>query len=253
MTHNAMLQIMHKVHEEYDDWETNKMAYDYANELWSAAHQCIVNKDQIHQDMLPEYTFKILHETKSLSKCLTDKFRKLVISNHARGLTTSETIDWILKEDSQKNETPFYLFKYENVCGYDKIKEYLLIRISYLKPTHPRWPHKKYGEHWRTERQQYLNAINDMPYSQIKEQIAALSEHYEQLHTQFKQTENPNDIEKLHKCKIQTLAAINLLARTTETNIYLGTINSQSTAKALTAPQENQKEIQLTTTKKEQK
>ena len=42
------------------------------------------------------------------------------------------------------------------------------MRVSYLKPSDPRWPDKKYGEYWAHERQAYLNTINDIPLGHIK-------------------------------------------------------------------------------------
>ena len=94
------------------------------------------------------------------------------------------------------------------------------MRISYLKPTDPRWPQKKYGEYWNEERRQYKNAIKDMPFTDINEQIAVLSEHYTALQTRFNETYEIIDLERLHKCKLQTIAAMNLLSQTTDPGVY---------------------------------
>lgn len=233
MTHTEIQQTINKVHGKNQNWEIKGNAYEYAYQLWIAAHECIEDTENKDQETLAKQTHDILHQTGSLAKCLTDKFRRLVISHHARGLTTSQTIDWILPDEMLKDVTPFHLFKYANVCGYKNVKNFLLMRISYLKPTDPRWPQKKYGEHWKKERQHYKEALNDMPFTDIREQIATLSEHYANLNTYTDTYIETRDIERLHRCKLQTIAAINLLTRTPHTDFHQQAILQQNMTQAL--------------------
>lgn len=259
MTHTEIEKAINKVHQQNKDWESRGNAYYYAHQLWVEAHDCIGDIQNTDQKTLAKQTYDILHQTGSLAKCLTDNFRKLVISHHARGLTTSQTIDWILPDEMLKNVTPFHVFKYANVCGYENIKNFLLMRMSYLKPTDPRWPHKKYGEYWKKERQQYKEAINDMPLTDIKEQIAALSEHYAMINTRINESYESIDFERLHRCKLQTIAAINILSHTTEIDIHQKTIFQKNMTNSLLnaiSSTENQLQPdtkkQLTGTKQEQ-
>lgn len=259
MTHTEIEKAFNKVHEQNKDWETKGNAFFYAQQLWGEALHCIGDTKDTDPNTLAKQTYDMLHQTGCLAKCLTDNFRRLVISHHARGLTTSQTINLILPDEMLKDITPFHVFKFANVCGYDNIKNFLLMRISYLKPTDPRWPHKKYGEYWKKERQQYREAISDMPLIDIKEQIAGLSEHYAMINTRINESFETIDFERLHRCKLQTIAAINILSQTTEMGIHQKTIfqknmtnsllNAISGADHQLQPHEQK---QLTSTKQEQ-
>ncbi len=250
MTDGQIKEHISKVHARNHNWEINKGAFKYGQQLWEATLQCIENRDTNDDETNANQTFHILSATGSLSKCLTDNFRKIVISYHARGLTTTQAIDQILYDEDLRYDTPFHVFKFANVCGYDNIKKFLLQRISYLKPTDPRWPHKKFGEYWKKERQEYLEAIEDMPFSNTKEQIASLYEHYTALNTHLNSAKEAIDIERLHRCKLQTIAAINILTRTTEVEIHHQAVFQKNIPKILLeaisgTPVENQLHTQI--------
>lgn len=236
---------MDKIHQQNQNWENNGKAADYAHELWHAAHNCIQDKENKDKQELAKATYDILRCSGSLAKCITDNFRRLIIAYHARGIPTAQTIELILNDETLRDITPFHLFKHENVCGYHNTKDFLTMRLSYLKPTDPRWPHKKYGQHWQKERHHYLQSIMDLPYTTIQEQIAALTEHYATLHTQAEQVYDFKDIEKIHKCKLQTIAAINILTQSKGTDPYQHTITHQNGIETL------QKAITGTTTQKQ--
>ena len=193
MTPTQVKETLSEVHTKHKNWETNQKAYAYAHDLWNAALQCIENKDDSDEKEVVQQTFELLHITGTLTLCLTDTFRKIIISYHARGYTTTDTIDKILIDEDLTPTTP-------------------------LKPTHPRWPQKKYGAYWKQIRQEYTDIIHDLPLTHIREQIAKLSEHYITLDAQFNATTNPTEIEKLHKCMMQTLSAINALTHNTDIN-----------------------------------
>ena len=250
MTDTQIKEHINKVHARNINWEINKGAFKYGQQLWEATLQCIENVDTNDDKTNANQTYHILSLTGSLSKCLTDNFRKIVISYHARGLTTSQAIDQILYDEDLLYDTPFHVFKFSNVCGYDNIKKFLLQRISYLKPTDPRWPHKKFGEYWKNERQEYLNAIDDIPLSNKKEQIAALFDHFTTLNTHFNAVNEAIDIERLHRCKLQTIVAINSLTRTTEVDINQQAVFHKNTTNILLeaisgTPAENQLHTQI--------
>ena len=243
MTQGQIKEHISKVHARHYNWETKGTAFDYAQDLWDAAHQCIEHKDTADNTELAKQTHDILHSTGSLAKCLTDNFRKLVILHHVRGLTTSRTIDFILPDETLRDVTPFHVFKFANVCGYDNIKNFLLMRVSYLKPTDPRWPDKKYGAYWEQERRAYLDTINDIPLTHIKEQINALFEHYQTLETHFRTAFESKEIERLHKAKLQTIAAINILTGNSGTNLKQEITPKNVTQNLLNGITTNQKQI----------
>ena len=219
MTNSQIIEHLNKVHTENTDWESEGNTFYYAHDLWQAAQECMQQPNTNDIKIIAKEVYDILHTTGSLAKCLTDNFRKLIIRHHARGIPTIDTINMILPDETLKDETPFYVLKFANVCGYDNIKKFLLQRISNLKPTDPRWPHKKYGQYWKSEREEYLNTINDIPFTNVTEQISKLSEHYTALESHFNATNDPVDIERLHRCKLQTISAIHILTRNTDINI----------------------------------
>ncbi len=233
MTQEQTQEYIDKIHAQNHNWEVKGDTYSYAHKLWSGALNCIEDHENIEKEKRAIQTYQILHYTGSLAKCLTDNFRRLIIRHHARGLTTSQTIDLILPDEMLKDVTPFHVFKFENVCGYDNIKNFLLMRVSYLKPTNPRWPHKKYGEYWKKERTEYLEMINDVPFTHTKEQIATLYEHYTILQKHLATAADTIEIERLHRCKLQTIAAINILNRTTDIDIHQQTLFQKNMTKLL--------------------
>ena len=109
--------------------------------------------------------------------------------------------------------TPFWLLKYRYACGVENIKNFLVSRLSYLKPSHPRWPEKKFGAFWRAERAAYVDVIKDIPLTQPQEQLSRLSEHYTDLEMQYQNAERATDKERFHKCMVRTIAAIHQLTR----------------------------------------
>lgn len=232
MTPIEIQQTLNKIHKKYENWETDYKAFDYTIDLWNTILKCIGSRPTLR--MRTDETFETLLVTGTLARCLTDNFRKYVIHFHARGYTTSQAIDNILFDDELQNITPFQTLHHEEVCGYEHIKKYLTNRTSYLKPTHPRWPKKKYGEYWTQTRRLYTQAINDMPLTHISEQITKLSEHYTTLDKQFAKTTDPTEMEKLHKCKMQTLAAINTLTRNADVHL---TTFKQNAPKQIPSPE----------------
>ena len=215
MTDAQIREQISKINARHYNWETNTKANDYAHDLWSTTLQCIPDKDKTDEKAIVQQTFDILLDTGTLAKCLTDNFRKLIIRHHARGLATVQAVNFILSDDEMQNITPFYHFRHANVCGYENIKSFLIQRVSYLTPTDARWPHKKYGEYWKKERQEYIDTITEIPFTNRKEQLARLSKHYLQLEEEFVRAMDAKDMERIHKCKLQTIAAINVLTYNT--------------------------------------
>ena len=219
MSNKYEYETLDDVHKAFVCWESEGKAYDFGIALWkTAAHvvRCEVGAwkyDGYGKDRLAGEVFLTLRKTGSLTECLTDDLRRLVIRYHARGLSTTPAIQAILGDDSMRDITPFWLLKYSNVCGGENIKNFLVSRLSYLKPSHPRWPEKKFGEFWRTERAEYVDLIKDIPLTQPQEQLSRLSEHYADLEMQYQNAECAADKERFHKCMMRTIAGINHLTR----------------------------------------
>ena len=65
----------------------------------------------------------------------------------------------------------------------------LILRMAYLKPGTVRWPEKKYGAVWREAREEYKQAISDIPLTSTVEHIALLSKQVERINRKL---ENPH-------------------------------------------------------------
>lgn len=215
MSDKYKYKTLDDAHKAFVCWESDGKAYDFGIALWKTAeHVVSESKGEIYsKERLVKEVFMTLRQAGSLTKCFTDDFRRLVIRYHARGLSTTATIQTILRDDSMQDITPFWVLKHNGVCGEMNIKDFLVSRLSYLKPSHPRWPEKKFGEFWHAERAEYVNLIKDIPLTQPQEQLNRLSEHYADLETQYQNAERATDKERFHKCMIRTIAAIHQLAQ----------------------------------------
>lgn len=221
-------QTLAEVHEAFSQWELNGQAYNFAFNLWKTAEYLVYKTSTAH--LTDEYLVgSTLYHSGSLTKCLTDDFRRLIVRYHARGVSTTTAIESILLDDTYANITPFYLLRHDNVCGYENIKDFLVGRLSYLKPSHPRWPEKKYGDLWREERSAFVDTIGDIPLTQPVEQLQELSEHYIELKGLYRRARSAADKERYHKCMMRSLAGIHQL---TQVPVY----------KSLSKPQTHEKE-----------
>ena len=208
-------ETLDDVHEAYINWESEGKAIKFAWALWETAEKCVCAEPERYQfyEKLKDKIFAKLNGAGSLSKCLTEDFRRLVIRYHARGVSTTKTIELILSDESIREVTPFGFLTADGICGYENIKSFLVSRLSYLKPSHPRWPEKKFGDFWRSERASYVDQIKDIPLTQPLEQLEKLSEHYTNLEELFKNAKRTTDQERFHKCMMRTLAAIHQISR----------------------------------------
>ena len=243
MAKTVEFKTLDDVHKAFVCWESQGNAEEFARTLLqTAAHVVGESKGKIYdKDRLAREVFLTLLEYGSLAACLTDDFRRLVIRYHARGLSTTSAIQAILGDDSMRDITPFWLLKYRYACGKENIKNFLVSRLSYLKPSHPRWPEKKFGAFWRAERAAYVDVIKDIPLTQPQEQLSRLSEHYTDLEMQYQNAERATDKERFHKCMVRTIAAIHQLTRgpcltSQEQPVSVG---AEPTQPALQSPQQD--------------
>ncbi|MYF99901.1 hypothetical protein F4212_12350 [Candidatus Poribacteria bacterium] len=204
-----------EVFEAFPLWESEGKAYEFASALWETAKPIVqrISERDLSESELVEETGLALYRDGVFTKCLTDNLRRLVVRYHARGITTTNAVEAILLDDTYRKITPFYFFRYADICGFNKIKAFLVGRLSYLKPSHPRWPEKKFGALWCEERQNYIDTIKEIPLTQPQERLQKLSEHYADLESLYKNAESASDKERYHKCMMRTLAGIELMTR----------------------------------------
>ena len=218
MSDEVVFETMAEVHSAYIDWESEGKAVLFGLALAKTAEKCLrakfkVNYNEYDKEVLEKDLFFFLsHMEDSFRLCLTDNLRKLVIRYHARGYTTTNAIQLILKDDALINVTPFCALAGFG-CGYNNVKSFLVGRMSYLKLSHPRFPHKKFGAYWESERADYVDRIKNIPLSQPNEQLEQLSEHYFTLKDEYELARSIQDKERIHKCMMQTMSAIHVITR----------------------------------------
>lgn len=246
MAEKKMYDTLKEVHNDFIDWESERKAFNFAQALWETAEHLVLEEAKRktrNQEEIADAVFLELQSTGSLRHCLTDTFRKAIIRYHARGVPTTLAIEQILANDDMRNVTPFWLFKHSNVCGDQNIKNFLAQRVGYLKPTHTRWPEKKFGEFWRSERKEFVDALKDIPLTHPLEQVAELQEHYSELKTLFTDATQPADKEQYHKCMMRTMGAIHTMTRDPSVKAQIPAITQQKQTQALEQPKEEIIEI----------
>ena len=77
--------------------------------------------------------------------------------------------------------------------GFKALREDMILRMSYLKPGTARWPQKKYGAVWREAREEYRQAISDIPLTSPVEHIAVLSNQAERIIQQLEKVRHDLD------------------------------------------------------------
>lgn len=232
---------------EFLNWEEDRKAWDFGYALWKTTDEYLQSVyadeeayDNLSQAELADKVFAELNQAGLLTYFLTDKFRQRIIQYHARNISTTDAVLSILQSESYEKLTPFYFFKYSDVCGFDNIKKFLVSRLSYLKPNNVRFPHKKYGEYWKQVRSEYLAVIKDIPLTQTEEQLQSLSEHYQELEKHFREAQSGIDQERFHKCMMRTMAAIHMLTRHRSIEVDQMPELDQERRKTLPPPDETQ-------------
>ncbi|MYA69411.1 hypothetical protein F4141_13385 [Candidatus Poribacteria bacterium] len=146
--------------------------------------------------------------TEVIARFITDEHREAIVRYHARGLSTTEAIATLIVEDSIMNR-----LAQPDALGEQTLKDLLIPRLAYLKPGSTRWPEKKYGAVWRKERQQYIEEINNTPFSTPAERIALLAKHAERVNHALNNKEHSlNDLQSLTQTLTKTLESLEKLS-----------------------------------------
>ena len=158
-----------------------------------------------------------------ISSFISDGHREFIVRCHARGLSTADAVWELMTVD----ETMRRLAQ-QDAMGGSALREMLVHRLAYLKPGSARWPEKKYGSVWREEREEYRQAVRDIPFTSQVEQVALLAKLAERINHELDR--------KVHSVKdLQMLT--HSLAQTVESLRKLSVVDEQQIPVNLSAPQ----------------
>ncbi|MXZ44678.1 MAG: hypothetical protein F4Z01_06875 [Gammaproteobacteria bacterium] len=166
--------------------------------------------NQIEQDLLDDIHWGIrYHLKKCIAFFLSDKQREFIVRQHALGLTTADAAWRLINQDDVINR-----LAQQDALGTKELKETLIQRLSYLKPTSSRWSEKKYGAVWTQAREQYKQAIADIPLSSQVEQVALLTKHVDRMDKMIdsqldKQNLDWKDFIALSNSLVKTVVSLN--------------------------------------------
>ena len=108
-----------------------------------------------------------------------------------------------------KKDTAIARLGQKDALGGRKLGEILIHRLSYLKPGAARWPEKKYGAIWREAREEYKQAISDIPLTSQVEQIATLAKHVDIINYElYNKSNNVKDLQVLTHLLTETLESL---------------------------------------------
>ena len=146
--------------------------------------------------------------SEAIAGFISDEHREAIVRYHARGFSTTEAVATLILEDSTMKR-----LAQRDAIGKKKLKELLIPRLAYLKPGSTRWPEKKYGAVWQEAREQYIQEINNTPFSTPAERIALLANHAERVnHTLKSKQHSVNDLQVLTESLTKTLESLEKLA-----------------------------------------
>ena len=154
------------------------------------------------RETVQEITSGILQRL--LPGLISNTHRELIVRYHARGLSTSDAVLELIKED-----TTIARFVQPDAVGLKGVRAVLLRRLAYLKPGTARWPEKKYGTLWREERQQHQREIRNLPFTSPSEQAALLAKHAARLDDVLEHNEHSaTDWQVLTNSLVRTLDSL---------------------------------------------
>ena len=188
---------------------TIRSTQDFIAEQWIGTAD--TNLEGIDIETIKGMKIDIRRElTKVIARFISDEHREAIVRYHARGLSTTEAVAFLIAENSIMKR-----LSQRDAIGEKKLKELLISRLAYLKPGTARWPEKKYGAVWREERQLYTEEINNTPFSTPAERIALLANHAERVnHTLKSKQHSVNDLQVLTESLTKTLESLEKLSPT---------------------------------------
>ncbi len=148
--------------------------------------------------------------TEIIARFISDAHREAIVRYHAQGLSTTEAVSALIRENSTMKR-----LAQRDAIGEQELKDMLIPRLAYLKPGTTRWPEKKYGSVWREAREQYTQEINNTSFSTPAERIALLAKHAARVnHTLNNKAHSVNDLQSLTQSLTKTLESLEKLSPT---------------------------------------
>ena len=204
--------------EEYDEFraDVNELiatlkGYELVEAVIERAHRYAVDDFDRHitqeadvkdPDLISAFRSFINYElTGYLSHFVTDSHRKFIVRCHARGLSTSDAVTELVREDETMNR-----LAEADAIGWKDLKRVLVSAFSYLKPGTVRWPEKKYGAVWREALEAHRQEMSNVRLTSKAEQVALLAKHAERIDRELEgKTHEPKDFQLLTNSLTQTL------------------------------------------------
>ena len=211
--------------EEYDEFraDVNELiatlkGYELVEAVIERAHRYAVDDFDRHitqeadvkdPDLISAFRSFINYElTGYLSHFVTDSHRKFIVRCHARGLSTSDAVTELVREDETMNR-----LAEADAIGWKDLKRVLVSGFSYLKPGTVRWPEKKYGAVWREALEAHRQEMSNVRLTSKAEQVALLAKHAERIDRELEgKTHEPKDFQALTKSLTQTLESLSKLS-----------------------------------------
>ena len=147
-----------------------------------------------------------------ISSFISDEHREFIVRCHARGLSTSDAVWELMKTDDTMNR-----LAQKDAMGGSALREMLVHRLAYLKPGSARWPEKKYGSVWREAREEYRQALSDIPFTSQVEQAALLAKLAERINYELdRKVHSVKDLQMLTHSLAKTVESLRKLSAVNE-------------------------------------
>ena len=158
-----------------------------------------------------------------VSSFISDAHREFIVRCHARGLSTSDAVRELIREDEVINR-----LAQNDAMGPKQLKEILIHRLAYLKPSSTRWSERKYGSVWRETREEYKQAIRDIPFTSQVEQVALLAKQADRINKALEtQRLSVKEVQMLSNSLVKTVVSLRKLSAIDEQQIPVNLSASQ--------------------------
>lgn len=145
-------------------------------DLFSERKQPTWEWDQSERDL---YILRALKRS-VFRHTIKSNLRAFAVEHHACGLKTAEIISLLFSAPEHSHLTPLWHYVNHFQVMTQSCRDYLSTQLNYLKPGHPRFP-KKYQHLYETARTEHLKELQHLPLTDIREQVAAMQQHYLKL------------------------------------------------------------------------
>ena len=168
---------------------------------------------QIESYTLDAFTTRIRDQLKQyVSSFISDTHREVIVRCHARGLSTSDAVGELINTDETIRR-----LAYKDAMGSKQLREILVHRLAYLKPSSTRWSEKKYGSVWSEAREEYKEALRDIPFTSQVEQVALLAKQAERINEWLETGKYPvKEAQMLSNSLVKTVLSLQKLTAVDE-------------------------------------